>query len=362
MNKKIIIIGIIFIVLAAGIGAGIYLGLQTYNEQKSRIEELKDEIDTLEWLISAYGETVDCYKIKPGVEVRHGTEFRLEDIEVMSMPESMLTEQYVSNPSLLSGAVYRVDCAPGTPLVWDLFVFEDVGQTERYYDLVADVFPIEPAVGQYYDLRIVMPKGQDYVVLSKKRVVNFYNSAIRVKLDEEEIHQYQSALVDTFLNPGTYLYVTTYIEPNMQKSATTYYPVGTYIMQIMELDPNIVMLAEQDIVLRRRTIFEAGLNERNATPDEIANQIVAGRSEQVSRLTTAAQNVIQQREREAAAAAAAEDREHQSDNNGSGSDSESSNLMSNTYQNLLQSPGGPSNSGGSQNNNNSGSPFIEGGN
>ena len=359
MNRKIIIISITAIVLVAAVGAGIYFAVKTFNEQKKTIGELEDEVDTLEWLVAAYGETVDCYKIKEGVEIKHGTEFRLEDIDVMTMPESMLTDQYITNPSLLQGCIYRVDVAPETPLVWGLFATEEVSQTQRFYDIVADVFPIEPAVGQYYDLRIVMPKGQDYVVLSKKRVVNFYNSAIRVKLDEEEIHQYQSALVDTFLNPGTYLYVTTYIEPNMQKSATPYYPVGNYVMQIMELDPNIVLLAEQDMVLRRRLIFEAGLNDSSATPEEIASQIVAGRSEQVNRLTTAAQNVLQKKQQEEAAAAAAEEREYTENNSSTGANNESSNLMSNTYQNPLQNP---AKSGGSSSSNDNGSPFIEGGN
>ena len=358
MNKKLIIISIISFVLVAAVGTGIYFALKNFDELKETIAELEDELDTLEWMVAAYGEAVDVYKIREGVEINHGTEFRLEDIDIMTIPESMLTEQFVTNPMFLLGCVYRVDVSSETPLVWDLFTFEEVGQTQRYYDIVADVFPIEPAVGQYYDLRIVMPRGQDYVVLSKKRVVNFYNSAIRIKLDEEEIHQYQSALVDTFLNPGTYLYVTTYIEPNMQKSATPYYPVGRYIMQIMELDPNIVMLAEQDMVLRRRLVFEAGLNEGNATPEQIASQIVAGRSEQVNRLTTAAQNVIQQRQQEEAARAAAEEREFNAENN-SGTNNDSSNLMSNTYQNSFQNPMSPVGQSGGYN---SGSPFIEGGN
>jgi hypothetical protein len=144
----------------------------------------------------------------------------------------------------------------------------------------------------------------------------------------------------------------------MQKAATPYYPVGSFVMQIMELDPNIVLLAEQDIVLRRRLLFEAGLNDPNTSPEEITSRIVAGRSEHVSRLTAAAQNVMQQREQEAIAAAA-EDRDHISNNNNnSGTNNDSSNLMSNTYQNSFQNPLAPSGSSGGYN---SGSPFIEGG-
>lgn len=354
MSKKRIIIIILIVAAIAGLCAGIFFTVRVFNSQKIHIVELKDEVDTLQWQVDAYGQEVDCYMIKPGVQIKHGTEFRLDDIEVMVLPESMVTEQYITDPQLLAGYIYRVDVSPGTPLIWDLFMLEDVGQTERYYDIVADVFPVEPEVGQFYDLRIVMPKGQDYVVLSKKRVINFYNSAIRVKLDEEEIHQYQSALVDTFVNPGTYLYVTTYVEPNMQKQATPYYPVGRFIMQIMELDPNIVKLAEQDMILRRRAIFEAGLNE-SATLEEITGQIVAGRSEQVSRLTTAAQNVLQQKEREEAARRADEEgADGPIVDNAAGTNDGSSNLMSDTYTNPITNPY-------ETQNNNNGSAFIEGG-
>jgi len=357
MSKRNIIIIILVVTVLAGVGGGIFFTVRFINGQRSQIENFEDEIDLLEWQLLAYGQAVDVYVIRPGAEIRHGTVFRLDDIEVMVLPESMVTDQFITNPLFLGGAIYRVDVEPGTPLIWDLFTFEEISPTHRYYDIVADVFPIEPHVGQYYDLRIVMPRGQDYIVLSKKRVVNFYNSAIRIMLDQEEIHQYQSALVDTFINPGTYLYVTTYVEPNMQKAATPYYPVGSFVMQIMELDPNIVKLAEQDITLRRRAIFEAGLSGCTKTPEEITGQIVAGRSEQVSRLTTAAQNVLQQREQEAAAERAAEegrDSQVQNNNNNSTTNDSPSNLMSNTFNNPMINPNG--------NQGNSGSPFIDGGN
>lgn len=57
----------------------------------------------------------------------------------------------------------------------------------------------------------------------------------------------------------------------------------------MEIDPNIVQIAESDLIARRRAAFEKGLEideERNTA-------IVSGRSEQVSRLVEAANSYLQ---------------------------------------------------------------------
>ena len=126
----------------------------------------------------------------------------------------------------------------------------------------------------------------DYIVLSKKRVHSFYGEAAKVVLNEEEIHQYQSALVDCFLNPGTYLYVDVYVEPGMQKKATIYYPPSEEVLAAMELDPNIAAVAEDALMLSNRKIYEQGL----AMKEEDSSAVTSGRSNIVNKIAQAKAN------------------------------------------------------------------------
>lgn len=258
----------------------------TVRGKSKEVDELQEQVDDLSWQIDTYGDVVEVYTVV--ASKKSGEVFDKSDVDTMVLPTSQISDQFVTSLEDLKNCIYKIDVEPGVPLTQGLFFREVLTQTDRYADIVADLFPVGARSGDYYDLRIVTPNGLDYIVLSKKRAVDFYGSAVRFILTEEEIHQYQSALVDTFINPGTYLYMSTYVEPSMQKRATIYYPVSDIVRAVMEIDPNIVQIAESDLIARRRSAFEKGLEideERNSA-------IVAGRSEQVSRLVEAANEYL----------------------------------------------------------------------
>lgn len=270
-------------VAVAGIVVSVYLVNSHITEQQDEIALLNDYSLNLEWQLSTYGDIVDVYTVVN--TKKSGEVFDFSDVDVISLPSSQVTSQFITNLDDIQNCIYKIDIEPGMPLVSDIFFRDVLTTTDRYYDVVSDLFPVGARLGDYYDLRIVTPNGLDYIVLSKKRVIDYYDSAVRFVLSEEEIHQYQSALVDCFLNPGTYIYFTTYVEPSMQKQATPYYPVSDVVRAVMEIDPNIVQVAESDIIAKRREAFEGGLG---VTENEAA-AIVAGRNTQITRLLDAAQ-------------------------------------------------------------------------
>lgn len=282
MNVRLVasVIGILILVI---VGLLMFMVIRGKNKE---VDDLKIEVEDLSWQVDVFGEIIDVYTVTSAK--KSGEVFDQSDVETMALPSSQVNEQYITDLEELNNCIYKIDVEPGMPLVKGLFFREILTQTDRYADVVADLFPVGAKIGDYYDLRIVTPNGLDYIVLSKKRVVEFYGSAVRFILTEEEIHQYQSALVDTFINPGTYLYMSTYVEPAMQKRATIYYPVSDLVRAVMEIDPNIVQLAESDMIAKRRLAFEQGLE----IDKEYSSAIVAGRSEQVSRLIEAANNIL----------------------------------------------------------------------
>ena len=287
-RKSVILIVAGAIALIALIITGFFI-FRVIQERNQNIEELTLQIGDLEWQLWTYGDIVQVYTLSR--ERRSGTEFDISDVEAMAIPSSILSDQFITDLNELRNAIYRIDVSPGVPLTRGLFTRETILDTDRFHDVVVDLFPIGARAGDYFDLRIVTANGQDYIVLAKKRAIEFYGSAVRMILSEEELHHYQSALVDTFLNPGTFLYLTTYVEPSMQPRASVYYPVSDLVMAVMEINPNIVEIAERDLIARRREMFERGL-----LIDEYRNEaVVAGRTEQIARIVRAAQNHLDAR-------------------------------------------------------------------
>ena len=121
------------------------------------------------------------------------------------------------------------------------------------------VLPSQLETGEYIDVRLSLPTGQDYIVVSKKQVeipqINGVDSedTIWLKLTENEIITMNSAIVDTFRTIGATLRVVTYTEAGIQDAATpTYVPTGE-VMQLINSNPNIVQQAKQELVQRYMT-------------------------------------------------------------------------------------------------------------
>lgn len=113
------------------------------------------------------------------------------------------------------------------------------------------VLPTQIQTGEYVDIRLSLPSGQDYIVVSKKQVeipqINGVDSedTIWLKLTEDEIITMNSAIVDAYKSVGSTLKVVTYTEAGMQDAATpTYVPTGD-VMQLINSDPNIIQKSKK---------------------------------------------------------------------------------------------------------------------
>ena len=118
------------------------------------------------------------------------------------------------------------------------------------------VLPTQLETGEYVDVRLALPSGQDYIVVSKKQVeipqINGIDSddTVWMKLTEDEIITMNNAIVDAYRIAGSKIYVTTYTEAGIQNAATpTYIPTGE-VVQLIQDNPNIVEVAKNALVYR----------------------------------------------------------------------------------------------------------------
>ncbi len=118
------------------------------------------------------------------------------------------------------------------------------------------ILPTQIQSGDYIDVRLRLSNGVDYIVVSKKKVeipqidgVDSANS-IDINLDETEIMVMSNAIIEAYIDKGSLLYATTYVEPGLQSSVTpTYVPSGA-VQSALNANPNIEQEAKNELFAR----------------------------------------------------------------------------------------------------------------
>lgn len=251
MQKKTIIIvsAIVVVVIAATTTVLHFVHSREMNQLSSQVATLNSTLD-------AIGPIVTCYTVSavtfPGQEIS-------DDLIVkQSIPESLTNKTFAKKDDIV-GKYSKVSISPGTPITTDMVMKDKILDSERDIDITANRWPIGLKVGDYVDLRITYPRGEDFIVLSHKRVMSMVNQTIKINASEEEQVLYQSALVDFYLSRGygSDIYLTRYIEPGIQADAKVFYSIPTRIATVVAQDPNIVDKAQVSVAKNLRSTIDA---------------------------------------------------------------------------------------------------------
>lgn len=300
MNKKYII----FIILGAlGVAAATYFIADHFH--KKQTEQLTSQIATLNSTLESIGEIVDCYTVKSATYA--GQEITKEMIIKQSIPESLKNDTFANEEDIV-GLFSKVVITPGTPITKDMVMKERLLDSTREVDITGNRWPIGLKVGDYVDLRLTYPRGEDFIVLSHKRVYNLVDQTIKVYMTEEEQALYQAALVDFYLakNYGADLYLTKYVEPGVQKEASVFYSVPSRISAVLQKDPNIVNTAQVAVEASLRAQIDAA-RAKFADDDDSGSLIKAGRDDLNSKVNSDYVTNSQEEEKKAEEAKKGED-------------------------------------------------------
>ncbi len=130
---------------------------------------------------------------------------------------------------------------------------DDVRQQE--YNMV--VLPADLMTDDYVDIRLMLPNGQDFIVISKAKVDvptnadgTYITDTIRVNLREDEILSMSSAIVEAYGLDGAKLYATKYVEAGNQKASSPTYTPNSSVTAQIQSNPNIVSLASEELAAR----------------------------------------------------------------------------------------------------------------
>lgn len=120
---------------------------------------------------------------------------------------------------------------------------------------------------QYVDVRIQFPSGDDYILLSKKRVKDVQGITVWLDMDEGEILSMSSAMVDAYIEGGK-IYAMAYVDEHMQDPSQMTYPVKTNVKELIQASPNIVNLAKLNLETQNRARLEQALKNTDTSQRE----------------------------------------------------------------------------------------------
>lgn len=191
-------------------------------------------------------------------DIKSGENVSMSDLKMMSVIKDAVPSNVVDINSLTEDTIAKIELKSGMILTSNML---DETNTQTTNDLRIQEYntvelPTQIENDDYIDIRLRLPNGTDYIVVSKKKVeipqINGTDSlnTIRINVAEQEILLMSNAIVESYLVPGSKLYVTKYTEPGMQESATPTYLPSSEVVTLMNADPNIVAVAKNELFAR----------------------------------------------------------------------------------------------------------------
>ncbi|MFQ8988220.1 MAG: SAF domain-containing protein [Intestinibacter sp.] len=190
--------------------------------------------------------------------------------------------------------VSKIDLKKGTIITSDMIAVQDeLAADLRKVEYNMIVLPTQLENGKYIDIRLKLPTGEDFIVISHKQVeiptvegIDSLNS-IWLNLDETEILTLSCAIVESYQIQGSLLYITEYVEPGLQGAATaTYLPNDTTI-NLINKDPNCVAEAKNALFQRnndqstKNSVRNPVNNNLNNNADDAIDNVIDNVEEEI---------------------------------------------------------------------------------
>lgn len=221
----------------------------TYISLHKKSDAQDEQIQVLTQQIQSTGveDLVDVLVAKQGI--KSGTLFDSTTVEFQKWNRKYVSANIIVDSSLLTDNIWKINVSGGSPITSDMLTKESFSPTDRLQLVLVDAITPSLEVGDYIDIRMVTPYGINYVVMSKKRVTNIYESGIELVMSEAELMVYQGLLIDQYMNPGTMVYTSKYLDPTLQKAMYTMYVPPKDIIDYMKLNANMLYpyLASDDV-------------------------------------------------------------------------------------------------------------------
>ena len=235
-SRNSFLLGMLLMLVIGAIAVGFLIYQMSELQDELAIKEAKTGYVLLQDVQS--GETLSTNMVK--------------QVKMEYAPTDALTIGDISGNELKA----KTDLKSGVVISADMvyIVGEETKKDTRIQEYNMVTLPAKLETGQYIDIRLTLPSGQDFIVVSKKEVLSCDTTTIWLQMSEDEIMMMNNAI-------GSNLYATTYTEPGMQEASTPTYAVSSYVASTLQASPNLL----QEAII--------AYNERSATAQSNRTEI-----------------------------------------------------------------------------------------
>jgi hypothetical protein len=273
------------------------------NEAKEALEEKQIKVLVAAEDIESGAEvTMDSF-ITETVQTTVDTDqiISMDDFSFIDEETGEIIDKYNDDGTLQEKTlIMKVAVPQGTIVTKDMVTDAD-NQTQddqrlEEYNMIA--LPSELKNNQYIDIRLMLPNGENYIVISKKKVIQCNLTTVWLKMNEDEILTLGNAIVEAYTGTGIKLYATTYTDPGIQAAATPTYAVSEAVLSLINSDPNIRTEARNSLWARYndQNQAEQRINHINKALSDYetsrAESVEAGFEEEITNLKEARQDFV----------------------------------------------------------------------
>lgn len=276
-SRNSFILGVLIAVLVMGAIVAVLL-LKIKNMQAK-------EDDRLANLIKVYALNTD---------VKSGDTLDASMLVQVETDKNAAPTDAIKGTALTENSIAKIDLSKGMILTASMVAESDNPTTSDLRLQEYNMLRLESQIAQddYIDVRLRLPNGLDYIVVSKKRVeipqINGVDSenTIWIKLTEDETLAMSNAIVEAYKLEGAVLYTAKYVEPGTQEKATPTYIPSAEVVNLVTQNPNVVQEAKTAMYNRYQQ-FTSNRNNINSQlgavdEDEAKSKVTSGTTTEVT--------------------------------------------------------------------------------
>ena len=219
-------------------------------------------------------------------DIKSGQTITSTDLTTKSLVTDLAQSEIATGAHLTENTVAKIDLGKGTILTQSMIVEQSEAVTDslRIQEYNMLTLPTDLQTNDYVDIRLILPNGQDYIVVAKKRVIQSSENTIFVKMTEEEIVTMSNAMVESYITEGSQLYADKYVDPGIQGAATLTYTVSKEVLNLVESNANITVDARNALYTRYKADRRNEINTVvSANMDDYQSKVQEGFDEQIKK-------------------------------------------------------------------------------
>lgn len=219
-------------------------------------------------------------------DIKSGQTITSADLTTKSMVTDLAQREIATAANLTENTIAKIDLGKGTILTQSMIVGQDesVIDSLRIQEYNMLTLPTDLQTNDYVDIRLILPNGQDYIVVSRKRVIQSSENTIFIKMTEDEIVTMSNAIVESYITEGSQLYADKYVDPGIQAAATPTYTVSKEVLSLVETNANITVEARNALYTRYKAESRNEINKVvSANMDDYQDKVQEGFDTQIKK-------------------------------------------------------------------------------